>query len=60
MRVEIVFAGKTYGFISPVDVNVNYRIKRNNGVTEIEAESNPGKYRGGTLFKRKLREDENK
>lgn len=60
VRVEIVFAGKTYGFISLVDVNVNYRIKRNNGVTEIEAESNPGRYKGGALFKRKLREDENK
>jgi putative transposase len=60
VRVEIVFAGKTYGFISPVDVNVNYRIKRNNGVTEIEAGNNPGRYKGGALFKRKLREDENK
>ena len=57
-RVEVVFAGKTYGFISSVDVNVNYRIKRNNGVTEIEAQNNPDKYRGGTLFKKKDNKEE--
>lgn len=57
-RVELIFAGKTYGFLSTVDVNVNYRIKRNNGITEIDAGNNPGKYIGGTLFKRKTQEDE--
>lgn len=56
-RVELLFAGKTYGFLTPVDVNVNYRIKRNNGVTEIEAENNPGKYSGGSLFKKSMEED---
>ena len=55
-RVEVVFAGKTYGFISSVDVNVNYRIKRNNGVTEIHTENNPDRYRGGALFKKKEEE----
>lgn len=55
-RVEVVFAGKTYGFISSVDVNVNYRIKRNNGVTEIQTENNPDRYRGGALFKKKEEE----
>jgi len=59
-RVEIVFAGKTCGFISLVDVHVNYRVKRNNGVTEIEAGNNPGRYGGGALFKRNLGEEENK
>jgi putative transposase len=54
--VEVVFAGKTYGFISSVDVNVNYRIKRNNGVTEIQTENNPDRYRGGALFKKKEEE----
>lgn len=52
-RVELIFAGKTYGFLSPVDVNVNYRIKRDGGVTEIDTGNNPGKYSGGALFKRK-------
>lgn len=56
-RVELIFAGKTYGFLSLVDVNVNYRIKRNNGVTEIDAGDNPGKYTGGSLFKRAREED---
>lgn len=52
-RVELIFAGKTYGFLSPVDVNVNYRIKRDGGVTEIDTSNNPGKYSDGALFKRK-------
>jgi putative transposase len=59
-RVELIFAGKTYGFLSTVDVNVNYRIKRDSGITEIDAGNNPGKYRGGALFKRKTPEDGNK
>lgn len=59
-RVEIIFAGKTHGFITSVDVNVNYRIRRSNGVTEIQAENNPDKYRGGALFKKKSGEGENK
>jgi hypothetical protein len=58
-RVELIFAGKTYGFLSSVDVNVNYRIKRNNGVTEIDAGSN-GKYSGGSLFKRNTGKEEAK
>ncbi len=53
-RVELLFAGKTYGFLSSVDVNVNYRIKRNNGVMEIDAGNNPGKYSGGSLFKKTM------
>ena len=56
-RVELIFAGKTYGFLSTVDVNVNYRIKRNNGITEIDAGNSPDKYRGGVLFKRKPPQD---
>jgi putative transposase len=57
-RVELIFAGKTYGFLSQVDVHVNYRIKRNNNkVTEIEADSKPGKYASGSLFKKTTEED---
>ncbi len=59
-RVELICAGKTYGFLSTVDVNVNYRIKRDSGITEIDAGNNPGKYRGGALFKRKTPGDGNK
>ena len=49
-RVELIFAGKTYGFLSPVDINVNYRVKRDGGVTEINTDNN-SKYTGGELFK---------
>lgn len=58
-RVEVIFAEKTYGFLSTVDVNVNYRIKRGNGITEIDAGNNPGHYSGGSLFKKKTSEDNN-
>jgi transposase InsO family protein len=58
-RVELLFAGKTYGFLSTVDLNVNYRIKRDGGITAIDTGNNPGKYSGGALFKRKPPEGEN-
>lgn len=56
-RVELIFAGKTYGFLSSVDVNVNYRIKRDSGITEIDAGGNPGIYTGGSLFKKTMEGD---
>lgn len=55
-RVELIFAGKTYGFLSLLDVNVNYRVKRDGGVTEIDTANN-GKYTGGELFKAKKEDD---
>lgn len=55
-RVELIFAGNTYGFLSPLDVNVNYRVKRDGGVTEIDTANN-GKYTGGELFKAKKEDD---
>jgi transposase InsO family protein len=51
-RVEVLWEGKTYGFASLLDVNVNCRIKRENGVTGIDPGSAPGRYKGGNLFTR--------
>jgi hypothetical protein len=42
--------GKTYGFAGLLDVNVNCRVKRENGIMGIDPGSDPDKYRGGNLF----------
>jgi putative transposase len=49
-RVEVLWEGKTYGFASVLDVNVNCRVRRENGVTGIDSGNAPEKYRGGNLF----------
>ena len=51
-RVEVLWDGKTYGFVNLLDVNVNCRIKRENGVTGIDSGNAPEKYKGGNLFRR--------
>jgi putative transposase len=58
-RVEIVLAGKTYGFVSMVDVNVNCRIRRGKDALEIETPNNLQRYRGGRLFGLRDEEDNN-
>jgi putative transposase len=50
-RVEVLWAGKTYGFANMLDVNVNCRIKRENGITGIDPGNAPEKYKGGNLFR---------
>lgn len=57
-RVEVTLAGKTYGFASPVDVNVNCRVRRGKDALEIEPLNNPARYRGGNLFGRREAKDE--
>jgi transposase InsO family protein len=49
-RIEIRFGDKTYGFASVLDLNVNCRVKRENGITAIDPGDTPGKYKGGNLF----------
>lgn len=49
-RIEIRFGDKTYGFASVLDLNVNCRVKRENGITALEPGDAPGKYKGGNLF----------
>jgi hypothetical protein len=49
-RVEILREGKTYGFLTPLDVNVNCRVKRQQGITQIETDNTH--YTGGSLFRK--------
>lgn len=56
VRVEASYSGQTYGFIPVLDVNVNCRIKREQGITEID--TNNVRYNGGRLFKEEVTDDQ--
>jgi putative transposase len=52
-RVELRYQNRSYGFLHPVDVHVNCRVKRNrNHATEIAPAGDPPAYRGGELWKK--------
>jgi transposase InsO family protein len=52
-RVELRYQNRSYGFLHPVDVHVNCRVKRNrNHATEIAPAGDPPAYRGGALWKK--------
>jgi hypothetical protein len=49
-QVEITWQGKSYGFLVPVNLNINCRVKRDkNRATDIEA-SEGSHYTGGRLW----------
>jgi putative transposase len=56
-RVEVLWEGKTHGFASLLDVNVNCRIKRENGITGIDPGNARDKYKGGHLFRNENSEE---
>jgi len=61
-RIEVLFEEKSYGFLSPLNLQVNSRVRRNSGrdtelVPDEESSQNKqdpsppdGRYRGGKLF----------
>ena len=49
-RIEIRWGDQTYGCASVLDLNVNCRVKRENGVTQIAPGHSQGLYKGGALF----------
>jgi transposase InsO family protein len=50
-RVEILYRQKSYGFLRPVDLHVNCRVKRDkNRNTQINIDADKNKYRGGSLL----------
>lgn len=50
-RVEILYRQKSYGFLRPVDLHVNCRVKRDkNRNTQINIDAHKNKYRGGSLL----------
>jgi hypothetical protein len=56
-RVEVLWEGKTHGFAFLLDVNVNCRIKRENGITGIDPGNAQDKYKGGHLFRNESSEE---
>lgn len=50
-RVEVVYNQQSYGFLVPVDLHINCRVKRDkNKITQIESTC-PSTYHGGALWK---------
>ena len=49
-RVEIRFSKQSYGYLLPVDIHVNCRIKRHNHKTVLVATDAPKPYQGGKLW----------
>jgi len=49
-RVEVLWEGKTHRFASVLDVHVNCRVKRENGITGIDPGDASERYKGGNLF----------
>ena len=56
-RVEVFFNETSHGFLVPLDLNINYRVRRANSITEIvpkdkekQPEETPDHYRNGQLF----------
>jgi len=52
-KVEVKYQNKSFGFIRPVDLHVNCRVKRDKNNNPQPAQDHPGTYRGGTLFNRR-------
>lgn len=52
-RVEVRYQNRSYGFLHPVDVHVNCRVKRNRDqATDIVPAGEPPAYRGGALWRK--------
>ena len=56
-RIEVLFNGNSYGFLVPLDLNINYRIRRDHHTTEIipkdkntQPTEDPDHYKNGQLF----------
>lgn len=50
-RVEVFHEHKSYGLLSPVDLHINCRVKRNrDSGTDVEANDKTSKYQGGKLW----------
>ena len=52
-RIEIRFGKQSYGYLLPVDIHVNCRVKRHNHKTVLEATDVQKPYQGGRLWSNK-------
>jgi transposase InsO family protein len=57
IRVEIVYNGHTYGLLTPLDIHVNCRVKRDkNNNPELLSTDHVHAYKGGNLWGRETKE----
>ena len=50
-RVEVTHNHKSYGFLTPLDLHINARVKRNrNSGTDVELSDKTSRYQGGKLW----------
>jgi hypothetical protein len=57
IRVEIVYNGHTYGLLTPLDIHVNCRVKRDkNNNPELLSTDDVHVYKGGSLWGRETKE----
>jgi transposase InsO family protein len=55
--IEVRFRGKSYGSLRPLDLAVNYRVKRDkNNNPQIQGTDKTGSYQGGELWSSKRRD----
>lgn len=64
-RGEVLFSNTSYGFLVPLDLHINCRIRRDHHLTEIDPQDNekqtaesPDHYRNGQLFGKGDSDDE--
>jgi putative transposase len=53
-RIEIRFGKQSYGYLMPVDIHVNCRVKRRDGKTVLETPAGENLYRGGRLWSKEV------
>jgi putative transposase len=57
-NVEVKYQNQSFGMIRPVNLNVNYRVKRDkNNNPQIQVANHTASYRGGNLWSSKRRND---
>ncbi|MFH1124415.1 MAG: hypothetical protein V1758_12225 [Pseudomonadota bacterium] len=53
-RVEVVHEHKSYGFLTPLDLHINCRVRRNrDSGTDVESSGHDSRYQGGKLWSTK-------
>jgi hypothetical protein len=58
LQVEVIFSGQTYGFLSPLDIHVNCRVKRDKNNNPQLISTDQGRtYKGGSLWRRSKDDD---
>jgi hypothetical protein len=56
-RVEALYGNQSYGFLIPVDLHINARVRRNKeSGTDLRTAQDPSKYQGGKLWPAKREE----